>query len=466
MSTLYNKLEEYAKNDYIPFHMPGHKRNSEKFGLREASFDITEIDGFDDYHYPQGIIREIEEQAAKVYHSDASFYLVNGSTSGILTAVSASVNYGDSVVVARNCHKAVYNAVYLNGLMPEYVYPVVDNETGILGQILPEDVEHALKNTGAKAVVITSPTYEGLLSDVEQIAKVCHENNAVLIVDEAHGAHFNFSEEFPKTAVECGADIVIESLHKTLPAYTQTAILHVKGERADINRIKKYLSIYQTSSPSYVFMAGINRCIDYMTSSQGQADNIEYIEKLKKLRENLKKLKNIKLYPDSNSDNKICYDTDLSKLVLYVKGRGVSLYEELLHQYHIQPEMAAKDYVILMTSIGDCHKWYERLYAVLTEIDARFLQTESATVQNICKAKVVMSPRNALEKEIQKVSRKQCAGRIAAELIYAYPPGIPIFYPGEEITKELLLRMDEMEKAGVMLKGLQDEKGENILCIK
>lgn len=466
MDTLYKRLEEYAKNDYIPFHMPGHKRKHEKFGLRAAELDITEIDGFDDYHYPQGIIREIEEQAAKVYGSNASFYLVNGSTSGILTAVSACVNYGDSIVVARNCHKAVYNAIYLNGLVPEYVYPIMDSKTGILGQIMPKDVEDALAKTKAKAVIITSPTYEGLLSDVEQIAEICHAHNAVLIVDAAHGAHFNFSEEFPKTAVQCGADIVIESLHKTLPSYTQTAILHVKGERADLFQIKKYLSIYQTSSPSYVFMAGINRCIDYMTSSEGCADNQKYIENLKKLRENLKNLENIKLYPGDGKENKIYYDSDPSKLVLYVRGKGVLLYEELLHKYHIQAEMAAKDYVILMTSIGDCQEWYDTLLKALMEIDGRLEVEMSKKVQDINRAKVVLAPRTALEKETESIKREQCVGRIAAELIYAYPPGIPLFYPGEEITRELLCRMEEMEMAGVMLKGLQDEKGERILCIK
>ncbi|MDD6571520.1 MAG: aminotransferase class I/II-fold pyridoxal phosphate-dependent enzyme [Thermoflexaceae bacterium] len=468
MNTLYDKLEEYGKSDYIPFHMPGHKRNPEKFGLESATeIDITEIDGFDDYHYPQGIIRDIEEQAAKIYGTNYSFYLLNGSTSGLLTAISASVQYGDRIIVARNCHKAVYNAVYLNGLFPEYVYPSVDEESGILGQVLPDEIEAALEKSKAKAVVITSPTYEGLVSDVEKIASVCHEHGAVLIVDEAHGAHFNYHDSFPKTAMRCGADMTIESLHKTLPSYTQTAILHVSGKRVDIGKVKRYLSIYQTSSPSYVFMAGINRCIDYMASTEGKNENEKYLAALKNFRNSLQKLKNIKLLPQKEEYNNLYYDYDISKIVLYCRGRGVFLYEKLRTQYHIQLEMAAADYVIAMTSIGDDYGWYEIFLNALIQIDREMKAAEikAGRKQEIC-AKVCLTPREALEKETVVMPLEESAGKISAEWAYAYPPGIPIIYPGEKITELLLEQMKEMKNDGVSVKGLQDEKGETILCIK
>lgn len=482
MNTLYDKLDNYAKSDYIPFHMPGHKRNYEKFGLESAAgIDITEIEGFDDYHYPQGIIREIEQQASRVYGSDYSFYLVNGSTSGLLTAISAMVSYGDRIIVARNCHRAVYNAIYLNGLVPEYIYPVIDPEYGVMGQILPEDIKQALKTSKAKVVVVTSPTYEGLLSSIEEIATVCHEHGAALIIDAAHGAHFNFSDEFPKTAVRCGADIVIESLHKTLPSYTQTAILHVSGRYADITKIKRYLSIYQTSSPSYIFMGGINKCIDYMTSRQGREENGKYIAELRNLRENIKKLCNIKLYPDATEKNNVYYDYDISKIVLYSKGKGVYIYEQLLHKYHIQAEMAAADYIIAMTSIGDDFCWYKKFLNALLEIDREITESNQKNnddesdnksrqyndkMYEIVRAKVKLSPREALGREGVEIPLFQSIGKITLEWAYAYPPGIPLIYPGEEITEELLNKMMTMRKAGVYIKGFRDEKGEKILCIK
>lgn len=498
MNTLYHKLDEYRNSDYIPFHMPGHKRNPEKFGLESAAgIDITEIDGFDDYHYPQGIIRDIEEQAAKVYGTDYSFYLVNGSTSGLLTAVSTAVHYGDRIIVARNCHKAVYNAVYLNGLFPEYVYPSVDEEYGILGQILPDEIEAALEKSKARAVVITSPTYEGIVSDVEKIASVCHGHGAVLIVDEAHGAHFNFNDNFPKTAMQCGADMTIESLHKTLPSYTQTAILHVSGKRVDITKVKRYLSVYQTSSPSYVFMAGMNRCIDYMISTEGRKENEKYLDELKNFRNCLKSLKNIKLYPPETKKYNYYKDYDISKIVLYCRGRGAFLYEQLRTRYHIQLEMAAADYVIAMTSIGDDYEWYDIFLNALLQIDKEIeaenkiaaekeirtagkisaygekgdwensgRDSEGEPEREMIHAKVRLSPKEALEKESVTTPLAESTGQVSAEWAYAYPPGNPIVYPGEEITEMLLEQMQKMKNAGVSVKGLQDEKGENILCIK
>ncbi len=463
MSNLYDRLKTYGNSDFVPFHMPGHKRNPDKFGMDEvAQIDITEIDGFDDYHYPQEIIKEVQEQAAKVYRTDYSFYLVNGSTAGLLTAISAVTSYGDSIVVARNCHKAVYNAISIRGLMPEYIYPKICDECGILGEIVPEDVVTALEKTGAKVVVITSPTYEGILSDVAAIAEVCHKNGSVLIVDEAHGAHFNYSGEFPDTAMKCGADIVIESLHKTLPSYTQTAIIHVKSDLVDISSVRRYLSIYQTSSPSYIFMAGINRCIDYMTSENGQAANREYIKNLKLLREKLRSLKNIRLFePQKN-----CFDYDISKIVLRVPGKGAYLQEMLLEKYHIQLEMAAADYVIAMTSIGDDFGWYDRLFAALGEIDAGLEGMILTGQYEEIRARVYMAPAKALENVSQEYDLDKSCGKIAMECMYAYPPGIPLVYPGEQITDELLEKIGRMRQSGITIKGLNDHKGDKILCIK
>ncbi len=466
METLYDKLKQYAGDGYIPFHMPGHKRNAKKFGMGdELSRDITEIDGFDDLHYPQGIIREIEEKAAKIYGTRSSFYLVNGSSSGILAAVSATVQADKAIVAARNSHKSVYNGITVNHLTPYYLYPEV-LEFGIMGEIKAKQVEQALLETGSRVVLITSPTYEGIVSDVETIAEICHKNRAVLIVDEAHGAHFAFHSEFPKNAVQCGADIVIESLHKTLPCYTQTAILHVNSERVDLEKIKRFCSIYQTSSPSYLFMGGINQCIDYMISDEGKKENQIYLQELNKFRKNLKKLKNIKLM-DGKS-----FDYDISKIVLCCKGRGTFLYKELLEEYQVQLEMAADDYVIAMTSIGDQPEWYEILYNALTKIDVE-LESQGCITNiynqeryDIIKAEIDMKPSEALESDGELVDWSTCVGRTAQEIIYAYPPGVPLVYPGERFTEELVTRIGENRQAGITIKGFTDGTGEKVLCIK
>ena len=229
MSDLYRKLIEYAGSDYYPFHMPGHKRNINE-GVCPYAYDITEIEGFDNLHEPMGILRLAMEEAAAFYESDKTYFLVNGSTCGLLSAICALTAKEDKVLVARNCHKAVYNALFLHELMPVYIYPEYIEAWGISGGISPYKLAYLLEeHKEIRVVVITSPTYEGVVSDIEKIAAIVHEKQRILIVDEAHGAHFGMHGELPRPALSKGADVVIQSLHKTLPALTQTALLHVKA---------------------------------------------------------------------------------------------------------------------------------------------------------------------------------------------------------------------------------------------
>ena len=260
------KLRNYADTDTYPFHMPGHKRNMAG-SENPYNIDITEITGFDDLHHADGIIKEAQQRAAKLYGADRCYYLVNGSTCGILSAISATTKKGDKIIVARNCHKSVYHALYLRELQPVYVYPEV-SDYNIQGQIRKEDIQEILEqNTDIKAVIITSPTYDGVVSDIAEIAKLVHAYNIPLIVDEAHGAHFGLDESMPQNAINLGADCVIVSIHKTLPAFTQTALLLVNEGKADCQKIEEFLDIYETSSPSYILMAGIEKCIRVMTEN-------------------------------------------------------------------------------------------------------------------------------------------------------------------------------------------------------
>ena len=232
MERLYDKLKAYSESDFYAFHMPGHKRNKTLLGIElPYDLDITEIDGFDDLHHADGILKEEQERAARVFGAEESHFLVNGSTVGILSAIAGVTNKGDQILVARNCHKSVYHAIYMNELNPVYLYPRFDSELQLNIEISAEDVRRALNRyPQIRAVMMVSPTYDGIVSDVAEIAKAAHEKGLPLIVDEAHGAHFGFDPYFPKSANIYGADLVINSLHKTLPALTQTALLHVNGE--------------------------------------------------------------------------------------------------------------------------------------------------------------------------------------------------------------------------------------------
>ncbi len=267
---LYDRLLQYQSSEMYPFHMPGHKRRKDDFA-NPFLIDITEIEGFDNLHHAEGILKDAQDRAAALYHSEETYFLVNGSTCGILAAVSACMTRGGKILMARNCHKAAYHAAYLRGLDIEYLYPEKEDIFGINGGIHEDIVERALEEfQDIQAVMITSPTYDGVVSNVEKIAQIVHRKGIPLIVDEAHGAHFGFHEYFPKSSVEMGADLVIHSLHKTLPSLTQTALLHVNGNRVDRECLRRFLDIYQTSSPSYVFMAGMDSCVCLLEKRGGE----------------------------------------------------------------------------------------------------------------------------------------------------------------------------------------------------
>ncbi|MBR6696648.1 MAG: aminotransferase class I/II-fold pyridoxal phosphate-dependent enzyme [Lachnospiraceae bacterium] len=447
-------IRDYTSDEYIPFHMPGHKR---KFDMvNPYLIDITEIDGFDNYHNPQEIFLNEQKLLKEMYKTDYSWYLVNGSTVGILAAISATTNRGDTVLVARNSHKSVYNAILLQELKAKYVYPKIDENSSICREITIEDIKNAFAdNKNIRVVVITSPTYEGVVSDIEAIADFVHSKNAVLIVDEAHGAHFGFNDTFLKSAIELGADIVVQSWHKTLPSLTQTAIIHVKGGRVDIDMVKKYLSIYQSSSPSYVLLASMFKCREFL-QTEGAFD--EYVDNLVKLRQMLKeKLNRLVLF---ESD-------DISKLVITTTGtnlNGRQLYDRLLKDYKIQLEMAGCDYIVAMTSVCDTKEAYDTFLKALIEIDASCEYNKKVYLQkNVNKIKPVCTIFEVFKANVDKIPYNKAINKISADFVYAYPPGIPIIAPGEEVTAEIIELINFYKTNDLELIGLIED---NIKVVK
>lgn len=478
---LLEKLKQYGSSDYYPLHMPGHKRHISHFGDPFA-IDITEIDGFDNLHHAQGILLEAQKRAAQLYGAEESFYLVNGSTCGILAAVSAATRRGDAVLMARNCHKAVYHAVFLNGLHAEYLYPEADMERGINGSILPGQVRRALEGQEAQrisAVVITSPTYDGVVSDIRRIAAEVHRAGAVLIVDEAHGAHFPMHEYFPETSLACGADLVINSLHKTMPALTQSAILHVQGSRINRERLRQYLGIYQTSSPSYVLMAAMDRCVRLM-QDRGEELFAVFTERLEKMRLELGKMKRLYLVTGKESELS-AFDYDRSKVLISTERcaySGRELAKILRDEYHLEVEMDAPEYVTAIMTVGDTQEGFDRLTRALLEVDRELTKTPKTmrkikqqgyrwmkTLRSLPKNKEVMTIEAAANSEPHTVRLRESAGCISAEFVYLYPPGIPLLVPGEQITQELLEEFSYYRKCGFELQGLADYAGEKIKAV-
>lgn len=458
MKRLYDQLKAYSKQDYYGFHMPGHKRNKTFMGMDlPYEIDITEIEGFDDLHHANGILKEAQERAAHVFGADETRFLVNGSTVGILSAILGCTRRGDRILVARHCHKSVYHAMHLNGLVPEYVYPEFDGSMHMNGEIRKEDVVRALEEKpDIRAVVIVSPNYDGVVSDVEGIAKIAHAHGIPLIVDEAHGAHFGFHPSFPEKANRLGADVVINSLHKTLPSLTQTALLHMNGSLVNRKKICKYLDILQSSSPSYVFMASLDACVDFLECGCEEKFEI-YVENLINLRKRLENLTHLCLLKTEHYDcSKIVISTAKTNMTSH------ELYETLLRDYHLQMEMVGGTYVLGMTSVADTEAGMNRLADALEKIDTR-LEREAGTKigGNLPKQEQVFTPYEASLKEekgqMEEIPWRESEGRVALEYAYLYPPGSPVIVPGERISREAVDLLIYYEEQNLRIEGIQTE---------
>ncbi|MDO4307960.1 MAG: aminotransferase class I/II-fold pyridoxal phosphate-dependent enzyme [Eubacteriales bacterium] len=475
MDRLYKELEKYSQKDDYPFHMPGHKRNSYSVdGKFPFDRDITEIEGFDNLHHPEGIIKDAQKAAADLYGSLECFFSINGSTAALLAAISSCVKKGGQILMARNCHKAVYHAVYLRELKPVYIYPHIEHELGINGGITPSRIKRVLEaNSGIEAIIITSPTYDGVVSDIAGIARIAKEYNIPLIVDEAHGAHFRFSDYFPVSAVELGADIVVQSLHKTLPSMTQTAVLHRCSDRVSGDAIRRFMGIYQSSSPSYILMASMDACIDKM-ARDGESMFLDFTDNLKKVRERLEKCRNIRLGTADMIGNAGIFDFDRSKLLFFTKGTsltGRKLHEILRREFHLQMEMESEHYVIAITSVGDTEEGLHRLCDAIEEIDRRqslkIKEEENDIFQEISpymQMKQMMGIAEAMESPLKRCPLEESIGKISAEFVYLYPPGIPILVPGEQITGQFVRNVRRYMEQGLDVQGLSDYSNKTI-CI-
>ena len=475
---LIERLKKYWKSDMYPFHMPGHKRaKGIKLSFPDPfSVDITEIDGFDNLHHAEGILKDSMEWASCLYGSDRTWYLVNGSTCGLLSAISAAVSHGGKILVSRNCHKAVYHGIYLNHLEAVYVYPQPVPGLGIQGGILPEDVEKALKEEpDIQAVLMVSPTYDGIVSDVKAIADVAHKAGIPLIVDEAHGAHFAYGDAFPKSALELGADAVIQSVHKTLPSLTQTALLHVKNNRPDggcyldIKKIERYLQIYQSSSPSYVLMASIENSIFLMDQYRKEGKVAEFEADLLKIRKKLEKMKYLRLVEENLVGTAGISDVDISKIVVSVRGSGLTgemLSRILREKYHLEMEMTGGTYVLAMTTVADTQEGLDRLKAALLEIDGQ-LEAKTAVFGSIeisgelPRLEQYFTPQEAADREedgeAEEIPWKESEGHISLEYAYLYPPGSPVIVPGERISREAVELLCYYETQNLQIEGIQTE---------
>ncbi len=472
---LYERLAAYARSDYYPFHMPAHKRAELTF-TNPYQIDITEIEGFDNLYHAQDILLNAQQRLAQIFQSKRSWFLINGSTGGILSAIGALVKRGDHVLIARNCHKSVYHAIKLFQLKADYVYPEL-MECGIQGNIKPDAVEEALKHQAqTRLVVITSPTYDGIVSDIREIAEIAHKYGANVMVDEAHGAHLALSTYFPDSALSQGADLVVHSLHKTLPGFTQTAALHIVNERVDCGKLEETLRIFQSSSPSYLLMASIDRCVGLLERSGKQLFET-YQKRLLRFYEAAQKLKHLHVLTEKDYKTYAAWTVDHGKILISTRGtriNGVKLYDLLLERYRLQMELYSAEYVLAMTSIMDTQEGFDRLFWALLEIDRELDNTEEMLEDNRTEQLLqkVYAPREKVmeisdtdDYNIEEIRIENSIGKVCAEYIYLYPPGIPMIVPGEVMTQELADILESCRKLGLQVQGTRDKQYKKILTV-
>jgi len=483
--TLYTQLLDYCKTDAYPFHMPGHKRRLGSMA-DPFSFDITEIEGFDNLHHAEGILKEAQERAADLYHAKEAFYLVNGSTAGILAAVSAALSGERAafrgghaqtgkkqepvILCARNVHKAACHALYLNRARPVWLFPDMQGE--INGKVQPAQVRRALEQyPDARAVFITSPTYDGIVSDIRALAQIAHEAGIPLIVDQAHGAHFGLHPDLPESAVTQGADLVITSLHKTLPSLTQTGLLLLGGNLISPEKLRRFLAIYQTSSPSYVLMAGMDACVGMM---KRDAERIfgDLLANISRFRERVCALKYISLLQTD----------DPTRLLVSAGDRlsGAAICGILRKRFHIEAEMELPGYVLCLCGAGDDADGFERLCRALVWIDAWIdaqIPDEKSRMNPVVLQKrmaeaftaepeQVVPLYEAWDADAQPVPLHACAGRISGEFAYLYPPGMPLTIPGERIKPETAVLLAQAGQAGYGISGMADLSGKTIRVLR
>lgn len=472
-------LIEYKDEAAVPFHMPGHKRGNiyKKAGIEFLdgnllTMDTTEVPGIDNLHCPEGAVLTAQGFAAEAFGADYSFFLVNGTTSGIYSMIMAAANPGDKIIIPRNCHKSVYGALILGRLVPVYINPEIDEELGIAMGIKPEALEYILeKHRDAKAVVITNPTYYGACSDLVRIAEIVHEKGMMLLVDEAHGSHFGFNERLPISALGAGADMTAQSIHKTLPAMTQSSMLHIKSGRVPLDKLKLFLQLTQTTSPSHILLASLDTA-RYIMQERGRELLDDIIDWSNWAREEINKIPGLYCLGSDRIGKYGVAEFDPTRITVNLRALGMSgnKVEAILRKdFKIQVEMADLYNIVAISTIGDCQADYEKLVDALKSIASATRSGDEG--EKYAKVfhkfpELSVMPWEAIYCEKEQIEASDGIGRVCGEMIIPYPPGIPVLMPGEVITREAYEYLKLCVQQGIKINGASDTKLETVCVLK
>lgn len=480
---LFDTLKMCAQRAHAAFYAPGHKRGQgipqesiEWLGRSIFQADLPELPELDDLAAPSGAIREAQELAAETFGADRSWFLINGSTAGIIASILATCNPGDKIVLPRNIHKSAISGLILSGAMPVFVRPTYDRPWDMALGLSPTTVEATLEaHPDTKAVMLVSPTYHGVGSDIAQIARIAHSRGIPVLVDEAHGPHFGFHPELPSSAIQSGADLAVQSTHKVLGAMTQASMMHLKSDRIDGDRLHRALQMVQTTSPSYILLASLD-VARRQIATQGKALMAKTLQLARDARTRIAQIPGLSVWEMPTGEIEGCFALDTTRVTVNVTGLGLSGYDadEMLHeQLGVTAELALPAHLTLIISLGNTAADIDQMIEGLTALSDRFLHSAIETsnpnpfpTTEEALPPTRLSPREAFFSPVETIPVTQSIDRVSAELICPYPPGIPILMPGEEITQDAIDSLQKILQLGGHLSGCTDSMLETIQVVR
>lgn len=473
---LLQALQSSSRRDHAGFYTPGHKRGQgspqallQVFGRSVLQVDLPELPELDDLFAPDGVIAEAQALAAEAFGADQTWFLTNGSTSGVMAAILAVCGPGDQIILPRNCHRSAISGLILSGAMPVFVEPEFDSEWVYC--ISPQTVQQALERyPQAKAVMVTSPTYEGVCGDLDAIATLTHRHNVPLLVDEAHGPHFAFHSELPPPALSSGADLVVQSTHKVLGAMTQAAMLHMQGKRISSQRINQALQWVQSTSPSYLLLASLDAARQQM-ALQGEAIMNHLLQKVAATRQQLQQMNGLSILNPSTSTAGFAA-LDATRLTIGVSALGLNglQVDSTLHeQLAVTAELPTPSHLTFIPSLGTTQTDLDRLvqaFEKIVQAPGELERPAPPTWERETISIPQISPRAAAFAVHETVPWAEAAYRISAELICPYPPGIPVLYPGGTIKDADLDYLRQIKLAGGNITGCTDPELQTLRVVR
>ena len=459
---LLEALERMRHDRLVPFDVPGHKRGkgnpqlTEFLGERCLSVDVNSMKPLDNLCHPVSVIKEAEELAAEAFGAAHAFFMVGGTTSAVQSMILASVKAGDEIILPRNVHQSVINALVLCGAIPVYINPQTDKRLGIaLGMSVTDVKETVAKHPAAKAILVNNPTYYGICSDLKSITDIAHEHGLVVLVDEAHGTHFYFGREMPLTAMAAGADMAAVSMHKSGGSLTQSSLL-LCGPHVNAHYVRQIINLTQTTSGSYLLLSSLD-----ISRRNLALDGVEIIEKVKRFaqyaRDEINAIGDYYAYSRELINGDSVFDFDTTKLsvnTLELGLAGIEVYDLLRDEYGIQIEFGDLGNILAYVSVGDKNKNVERLIGALGEIQRVYKRDNKDMLESEYITPIVMmSPQRAFYAEKISLPLEECEGKICTEFVMCYPPGIPVLAPGEKITTAIIEYIQYAKEKGCMLTG-------------